>query len=131
MADVGGSRNQSSSGVDSFLGIAAQGALPDHYNSPTGSKETLDRGGIPLSIPGEFLAPEIDPARGQPEETAIGVGVPEASVDEYHGAPSREHQIRTPGQSRMQPEPQATLPQTRPQHLFWPGIPAADAGHHP
>ncbi len=60
------------------------------------------------------------------------MSVPEAAMDEDHGFPARQDNIRAPGQfSIMKPVSQAERMQRLAQGDLRPGVGALDACHHP
>lgn len=58
--------------------------------------------------------------------------VPEATMGENYGLPSRQHDIRFSGQlADMNAESEAESMQASAENKFWPGVRSPNAGHHP
>lgn len=65
-------------------------------------------------------------------ESAAGMPMPEASVNEHGGAVARQDQIGAAGQTPvMEPEPQAETVESRPEDPLRAGVAPANGGHHP
>ena len=80
----------------------------------------------------ELGNPEIRPRCRNLEIPATRMPMPEATVNHYHRIPSREHEIRSAGQSgNMDAVAQPLLPECGSELPFRSRILAADAGHHP
>lgn len=87
---------------------------------------------VSLDVLIELRLPEVDSAFGCVGEPALGMAVPEASVNEDHGPPARKHNVRAPRQvATMKPEPEAECVKNRPHDSFRRGVTSADPAHVP
>ncbi|MCS3729344.1 hypothetical protein FHR88_004401 [Bradyrhizobium betae] len=79
----------------------------------------------------DLLLPEVSSRTWQFEQMTT-MAVPEATVDEYHGAMLGKHQVRPSRQTIVvQNITKAPCMKTSPDNQFWLRILAPDAGHHP
>lgn len=110
-------------------GTAAQRTLPDDQRTPSLTDDSCERVAITLAIAVDLGCPEFRPGRRQTEQGAI-MSVPEAAMDEDHGAMNGKHEIRLSGQPLVvEPVAQAKRMQTAPDDHLRPGIGSADARH--
>lgn len=90
---------------------AAECALPDNANPPTGVRKSSDCLQVPGLVAAELLVPEITAGLGKPEEWAAFMPVPETAVDENNRTPTFQRQVWLAGQaSRVEPETQTGPP---------------------
>lgn len=73
-------------------------AFPDDEHSPAGSVEERRHSVIPSDILLEFFHPKCRVAFRCCGNAAVGMPVPEASVDENHGLVPRKHKVGLAGQ---------------------------------
>lgn len=111
--------------------LSAQLALPDHANTPSHLSKGVDRISITLDVGCELGRPEpLVRCRCRRESTA-GVAVPEATVNEDHGAMTREHQVWTARQvTAMQAESQPLREQQTAQSTLRHRVLVANGAHH-
>jgi hypothetical protein len=69
-------------------------AFPDDHHCPTGRAEIALLSGIPLHVLMELCCPEIRPCLRCRCVAATGMTMPEAAMDENHGAIARQHDVR-------------------------------------
>ena len=85
---------------------------------------------VPLHVALELLESECSARRRRGRVTALRMPVPEAAMDEDHGAQTGKHQIRTARKSpRLQSEPVPESVDERPHRALRRRVLAADAGH--
>lgn len=107
-----------------------KGALPDSCHSPACIEERRLVKPIARSIAFQLLAPELRPRRRDAAEAAI-VSVPEAAMNQHHGAPPRQDDVRPSGQlADVGPVPEPASMKGLSDRYLDLGIPAANAGHH-
>lgn len=83
-------------------------AFPYHHHGPTGVLQERFRVLVALRSLGEFLSPEVRLSLRYSCDLATGVLVPKASVHEYCGLMTRQHDVGLARQiTPMQPKPQA------------------------
>ena len=106
-------------------------ALPDDENPPVEGPQCLFVAPIPSDILSELPRPETDSGLGCIGVPAAFVAMPEATVDEDHQPPPREHEIGATGQVLpVQPETEAELVRNSANDEFGLGVPTLDPGHH-
>jgi hypothetical protein len=105
-------------------------AFPDYLHVPAEFAQRRSRSGVSCDVTTELLEPEPAPClRNRCPRTAF-VTVPKAAVHEDHGAPSRQNDVRRPGQSNpMDTKPQALTVQITADNQFRSGVTGSDSRH--
>jgi len=94
-------------------------AFPDDSDLPPQFPQCGGVSPVPGDILFELCLPELDVAARSRCEAATPMAMPEAAMDEYNGAPPREHNVRfTREVPPMEPESEACRVKQRPNHPF-------------
>ena len=106
-------------------------ALPDSGDSIAHGQESFKVALITPNVSVDFCAPELLASPWKSEILASGVLVPETSVNEHHGAPFRQRQVRPSSQVlSVQAKPETVPVQVTAHHNFGLRILRSDRGHH-
>lgn len=106
-----------------------QAAFPHSQNTPAVLLQLADRAVVTRAVAFNFFLPEFLPCGGPLEQMTV-MAMPEAAVDEDHGAVFRKDKV---GPSRqpavMQPIPESFCMQRAPDEQLRGGIAAPDTAH--
>ena len=116
---------------DRTVRIRTKSAFPNSDHFPASLDEPACDGCIPFPICMKLLFPESRPGFRHSEVLAIGVRMPEATVDEDHRAPLWQYKIGSTRQIlHVQAKAESARPEARTYKRFRLGITAANERHH-
>lgn len=105
-------------------------AFPKSEYAPAGATKTGGVAAVPLPVGGQLGGPEFTIALGQNGEAAATVLMPEAAVNEHHGAVAGEYEVGASrkGASVEAKAKSAAVQVTTDDQLRF-GVPAANGSH--
>lgn len=128
---VGTSQQSVAQMLDYGLAVCSKFALPDDEDLPAEFAQLLLLPMIAPNVRLELAHPEIHPKAGDIGKPAIGMSMPEASVNEDDDRFRREHKVGTPRQTAASQDiAKPSRMEAASHHQFGLRVPATDALHH-